>query len=263
MIPSIEFAGKTFTPYYVMSLIGITVCVILAFKDFKKTKLDDNNLIIMLFISAVGLLLGGHILYGITQIPFIIHLIENPDLITNFSDFISYFSQIFGGSVFYGGLFGALLSANICLNIMKEDKKIYARTLVPYIPLFHFFGRIGCFLGGCCHGLESKFGFVYRYSLNENINGHCLFPIQLVEATCNLILFFVLKKLAKDKNIGVNILPIYLFSYSIVRFVDEFFRGDEIRGVYFGLSTSQIISLIIFISMSIYFFKYFHKKIKL
>jgi phosphatidylglycerol:prolipoprotein diacylglycerol transferase len=28
------------------------------------------------------------------------------------------------------------------------------------IPLFHFFGRIGCFLGGCCFGVESSYGFI-------------------------------------------------------------------------------------------------------
>ena len=41
-------------------------------------------------------------------------------------------------------------------------------------------------------------------------------------------------------------------SYSVIRFILEFFRGDTYRGIYFGLSTSQIISIIIFISCLIY-----------
>ena len=34
--------------------------------------------------------------------------------------------------------------------------------------------------------------------------------------------------------------------YPVVRFTLEFFRGDEIRGFLFGLSTSQNISILLF-----------------
>ena len=36
---------------------------------------------------------------------------------------------------------------------------------------------------------------------------------------------------------------IYLVTYGIFRFVMEFFRGDEIRGIFFELSTAQWISV--------------------
>jgi phosphatidylglycerol:prolipoprotein diacylglycerol transferase len=40
--------------------------------------------------------------------------------------------------------------------------------------------------------------------------------------------------------------------YGVVRFTMEFFRGDDIRGIYFALSTSQWISIILsFISLSV------------
>ena len=39
---------------------------------------------------------------------------------------------------------------------------------------------------------------------------------------------------------------IYMLIYPVVRFILEFFRGDEIRGIWFGLSTSQWISIALF-----------------
>ena len=42
-------------------------------------------------------------------------------------------------------------------------------------------------------------------------------------------------------------LEIYLVSYSIIRFFTEFMRGDEVRGVYFKLSLSQWISILMLV----------------
>lgn len=40
---------------------------------------------------------------------------------------------------------------------------------------------------------------------------------------------------------------IYMMSYSLFRFVIEYFRGDLVRGVWYGVSTSQYISICIFV----------------
>ena len=59
-------------------------------------------------------------------------------------------------------------------------------------PLFHIFGRLGCFLSGCCFGVESSVGFVYHHCLIEEANGVSRFPVQLVEAFANLFIFLLL-----------------------------------------------------------------------
>lgn len=55
------------------------------------------------------------------------------------------------------------------------------------------------------------------------------------------------------------IVEIYLFLYAILRFILEFLRGDEIRGVVYNLSTSQIISIFILIFI---IFRFMFTKIK-
>jgi phosphatidylglycerol:prolipoprotein diacylglycerol transferase len=48
---------------------------------------------------------------------------------------------------------------------------------------------------------------------------------------------------ARNKRRNGTVLGIYLLFYTVVRFVLEFFRMDEIRGILLGLSTSQWISV--------------------
>ena len=116
----------------------------------------------------------------------------------------------------------------------------------PGLALFHCFGRIGCFLGGCCYGVESEHGVVFTNALIESVNGVPRVPVQLYEAAFELALFFTLWALLCKGVLKNRLLLVYLISYSVGRFILEFWRGDEYRGFIFGLSTSQIVSIIVF-----------------
>ena len=105
-------------------------------------------------------------------------------------------ATIFGGSVFYGGLLGGMAAGAIYCKKKKFNISEYSDIIAPGVPLFHFFGRIGCFFGGCCYGIESSFGYtVHGNELLSSVNDVQRFPVQLLEATLNLILFIVLARL--------------------------------------------------------------------
>lgn len=251
MIPNIVIFGKEFTPYVLMALCGVFVIGILACKKSRKCNIDENDTICVLLFSAIGVILFSHILYAITNIPLIIEIFQSIEKIDSVKKGLQVFVLIFGGSVFYGGLFGGLLVVKLYINYMHLDGERFIWLLTPFIPLFHFFGRIGCFLSGCCFGIESKFGITYKHSMVTEANHVSRFPIQLVEAAFNLLLFFILTKLQENEKAKSNLLKIYLLSYAVIRFIDEFFRGDSIRGIWLGLSTSQIISILIVLVISI------------
>ena len=69
-------------------------------------------------------------------------------------------------------------------------------------------------------------------------------PVQLFEAVCILLIFAMLLY-AERKNSTASLLRLYLGVYAICRFILEFCRGDALRGLWFGLSTSQWVSLAI------------------
>ncbi len=247
MFPYITVFGRVFTLYMIMSLIGIFVAGIFMCRLTKKRGLDDNDTIVLLLFSAIGVLLGGHILYGITNIKYIPYIFSAE----SFKEFVNAVTLVFGGSVFYGGLLGGLLAGAITIKLKKHEFAVFSDMAAVVIPLFHAFARVGCFLSGCCYGIESKFGFtVHNNTLVEGINGVSRFPVQLLEAILNVLLFLLLwymynRSLTSNALKG-KIMPIYLLLYSVIRFFDEFLRGDEIRGFLFGLSTSQLISIILF-----------------
>lgn len=251
MYPYFEIFNKKITTYGILSLIGIFVAAALACHEIKKHDKDYIDMIIVLLISSIGLVVFSHLLYGITNIDLLARMITHFDKIKGFNDFASRMGYIFGGSVFYGGLLGFLLVSYICIKKKKLNKKTYYDIFAFSIPLFHFFARIGCFLVGCCYGIESKIGFTFTNSPVESANHVHRFPIQLVESGFNLALFIMIYYLYKKNKIKGKLIYIYLLSYAFARFIFEFFRGDSYRGFLFGLSTSQIISVLIIVTIGI------------
>lgn len=262
MLPTISILGRNISTYSIMALLGIAFAVLLVwFMTRKRRDFDRVEIINIPAVAAVGAFLGAHILYGITHLDRLWWRICNTSRVfESWRSALFYFMDIFGGMVFYGGLIGGMLAGSLYCKRRKLDTSLYADILAPAIPLFHAFGRVGCFLGGCCYGIESSWGFVYENSPAVEANGVTRLPIQLFESAGNLIIVATLVILSY-KKVGRGILfPIYLVMYGILRIITEFFRGDEIRGFLFGISTSQWISAGLIIAASVAIVMSRHKK---
>ena len=98
-----------------------------------------------------------------------------------------------------------------------------AEAFVPGVPLFHCFGRIGCFMAGCCYGIptEGPLGITFTHSIVAP-NGVSLLPIQLIEAGANVITFIILLVFKKKLKRPLQNFGLYLLIYSIERFILNF-----------------------------------------
>ena len=245
MFPSFTFLGREIGLYGILSVVGILVTGTLMAREAKKRygiAVDDT--ILLLLCIVCGILIGGHLLYGVTRYTEIAEAFRRIGS-ESFSDFVKRILNAFGGSVFYGGMFGTLLAAVLFTRFSKSYQRGQAADLLSFgFPLFHVFGRIGCFFGGCCYGIECPFGFTVKENhFNPSIVGVSRFPVQLLESFCNLLIFLFLYALFRKKKFPGKLIYVYLPVYAAVRFCLEFLRGDLIRGLFFGLSTSQWISL--------------------
>ena len=157
------------------------------------------------------------------------------------------------GLTFFGGLLSGLLILMVSLKLFSLPLLNTLNILSLSFCIGHFFGRLGCFMAGCCYGspTDSVFGVVFpKNSLpydhyHELIKIH---PTQLYESIFVLAVFVFLTK-TKNKNPFY----IYLISYAVFRFLVEFVRSDN-RGVIFNqqlLSPSQMISIITVITCSV------------
>ena len=223
--------------YMVMALIGGFFAVCFIFSRIDKYEILFTDFIKMFLLCMIGGVVGSKVLFAITQIPWLIkHFsIENMILLIPQSGF-----------VFYGGLFGVIFTLMFLTRNDADMRKKVFEISVPAMPLFHAFGRIGCFLAGCCYGKKLSTPIVIGTIEFARI------PVQIIESRAECILFIVLFILSK-KNRDIDLLRIYLVIYAVIRFADEFLRGDKIRGIYGGVSTAQWISLII---LFVYGFEY-------
>lgn len=179
------------------------------------------------------------------------------------------------GHVFYGGLLGGFIAGAVfTLIAYPHDKKSFLKTAdAASICVANglWLTRIGCFFEGCCFGRPSQlFGIRFpqgsktMFTLFHIDPEHTslftdtqpLIPTQLIHSFSNLVIFIVLLKLAlsKDPKNPGYISAVFLLSYSVTRFIIEFLRYD-IRGSFLMFSTSQWISIILFIGGFILFKK--------
>ncbi|MBQ3842836.1 MAG: prolipoprotein diacylglyceryl transferase [Ruminiclostridium sp.] len=239
MLPGITIFGRFISSYALAALVGVFAACPFAIFTYKKRTGDGYPMLAMLLISAVGIFAGGGLLYGITNIDKWYLLSQAKD----FGEWWEYAKLIFGGSVFYGGLFGGMAVGAFVIKKRGYPADLMTDIAAPAVALFHGFGRIGCFLGGCCYGIEVPWGITFTHSLNEPANGVPRMPVQLFESGFEFLLFFVLWQLLRHDKLKGRLLSLYLIAYGIFRFLIEYFRGDTYRGFIFGMSTSQFISI--------------------
>lgn len=152
------------------------------------------------------------------------------------------------GFVFLGWAIGVLLFVSAWGRATRLGAKYLFDFYAPLLAIAQSIGRIGCFLGGCCYGVPSKFLGVHypEGSLPHNNCGDiALFPIQLVESVWLLGIFVVCVSI-KRKFAGAA----YLIGVSAGRIFFEYFRYDN-RGEVAGiscLSPSQMLSILLLIS---------------
>ncbi len=213
--------------YNICCFLGFAAAALLLAFRVKKYGVAPINAIQLCIFSAIGMLIGSRLLFVITKIP---------DLFSGTAAFTSVL--FFGGFVFYGGLFGALSAVKIYSVVRRIDVGQLYNMLTPCFLLFHSFGRVGCFLSGCCYGIEFPVGFEMLTS-----PGVIRFPVQLAESFCDILIFSAVLILEHRKGKRTDLLAVYMICYAVCRFLLEFLRGDEVRGYFLCFSTSQWIAL--------------------
>ena len=257
MYPLINIFGFEIQTYSVMAVIGFVLTAVLALNLGKRRNIPTEKSLMVTFVSAFGIFLGGHLLFALTNLQNIVKLISSGNF--SFSALMPYIS----GMVFYGGLFGAVVAVFLYTAKNKDVKRSDVFDIFAVsVPFFHIFGRIGCFFAGCCYGVESDFGITTYLNTSATHYGVSRFPVALVEAFINLLIFILIVSFFKRNKLKGKLVFLYLTIYAPARFALEFFRGDIIRGFILGLSTSQFISLLIISFICIYFLFYIKKKSK-
>ena len=202
-------------------------------------------------------------------------------VIENFRSFLPRPHEIFyihrGGVVFFGGLLAVVA---VLAHYLKKRKLKTARVfdiVAPALAIGLMFGRIGCFLNGCCFGdvcspdmpfavqfpkvvhhreIEGSPAFLYHANPAEDgglglIDKHKddrslpVHPTQAYSSACALALFVFLNWYFPRRKRDGDVALMFFTIYPCYRFVIEWLRDDN-RPWFTGLTTSQNIAVVMF-----------------
>jgi phosphatidylglycerol:prolipoprotein diacylglycerol transferase len=241
--------GLTIRWYGIMAALGFLAAVCVVQLKKKHANLKSDQISDLMLITIISGILGARTFY----------------VIEFWSQFKNNLWEIIrvdhGGLVFYGGF---ICSMTVIIFYCRKKKLSVISVMdivAPGVALGHALGRIGCFLNGCCYGKPGSNFMCVAYPAGshpaEKYPGIPLHPVQLYETFGNLIIFGIVFYFAGRLKKGMN-LSLYIILYGILRFSDEFYRGDH-TDFFLGIFTpAQTIGLVLIpagIALFIFFWK--------
>ncbi len=288
MYPTLfEVFGQPLPAYFSMLVLGFGTAIYLATRQARRMELDHDTIIDLGLFALIWGVVGARILHVIADGYFwdYVHLCTDPSLVEwhvtpaecdslagiwhadrgvcepSESDCFAWAAFWRGGLAYYGGLLAA--GAYGLYFLRRENFPVLKGVdLVGLtIPIGLFFGRMGCFLGGCCFGTQSDASWAVQFPEGtaayiahwkqgwlRSTSGFAdaslpVHPTQLYEAFgCLAIAAIGMLVIRPRKRFDGQIMLVFLGLYAVLRFVLEFYRADD-RGALVGLSTSQLIGV--------------------
>lgn len=163
-----------------------------------------------------------------------------------------------GGLVLYGGLIFASLTYLVHCRMRGVDPLKFADAAVPAVFVGVAFGRMGCFLNGCCFGDACDLPWavqfpaksvtwsvlVQRGFLDPDAPATMLLhPTQLYSSLNGLILAALTAAYYRYRAGDGSVVALAMMTYPVSRICVEILRGDEMGQLGTGLTISQLVSL--------------------
>ncbi len=214
----------------------------------KREKLDPEVILDMAFWVVFSGMVGARLFYCYEYWG---------QEIKTFWDILQYWK---GGIVFYGGIVGGSIAFLAYRRYRPFPLRPYMDVMAPSIAIGIFFGRIGCFLNGCCYGDACQLPWAVSFPKNSPPWQHHAFlkliprdalwslpihPTQIYAAVDGLVLLLLLSAYYPLRRRDGEVMGLLMITYPITRFLVEFLRNDE--GAFFaGMTISQNISVALF-----------------
>lgn len=243
MLPyGLEIFGCRFSAYGLSVAVGAFLAWLLLVRlnESEAQHLSEVRLFVLCLMFYAVFYLGAVLLGLITA------CISAPWLISAFSgSLLEFVALISSSKSLYGGLVFSMFLSPFFARLMGRSVGEILRLIVPMIPFLLFFGRLGCFMSGCCYGVEASWGLCFPEG--GAAPPHLpLVPTQLISAGAQLLLFVLLLALRQCLR-GEELALFYIGFYAPFRFVLEFWRGDAVPVGFFSLNQWISLALLLFI----------------
>jgi len=221
--------------YGVAIAVGLLIGLFLLRRDARRFGLDPDAIADAATVGFIVGLAGARATYVAMNWD---EFASNPIAIIAFWRGLS-------GFVFLGGFIPGLAVGLAAIKRRGIRPLAAADLAAPYVALVLAFGRVGCFMYGCCFGrpTDSPLGIVFppgspAWYAFGNTPVH---PTQLYSSANALVTFAVLYGLTRRRRPEGLILGVLCLWYGVFRFLVEFLRGDN--PLFRGLTPSQWVAI--------------------
>ena len=240
MYPDLFSIGPlAFHTYGLFVAIGFIAALLVTAKMARASGMSLHQVLDMAFLIVLCAIIGSRVMYILFNLTY---YVKNP------LDMLKFWE---GGLVFSGGLMASFLA--ITWYIKRHHLSFWgtADLWAPAAALGQGFGRIGCFMAGCCYGKHTDlpWGIIFSHPGSLAPLHVALHPTQLYAALSGFIIFLILLWLHPRKQFEGQVTLWFLILHSCARLLVERFRGDP-RGMLPGtdMSVTQLVTLLILVA---------------
>lgn len=163
-----------------------------------------------------------------------------------------------GGLVLYGGIILAGATYFFMCRMNKVDPLKFGDAMMPAVFVGIAFGRLGCFLNGCCYGNACSLPWAVQFPkesvpwnalvqrgflMPDAIQTMPLHPTQLYSSINGVILAVIMIAYYRYRKRDGSVIALAMMLYPISRICLEILRNDELGQLGTGLTISQLVSL--------------------
>jgi len=225
--------------YGVLLAIAFLVGTALGLREARRLGLDEDKLINVILVTLVASVIGARALY----------------VIEHLAEFRRQWGSVLalwqGGLTLYGGVVAGALAGLTAAQRFGLPRWLVADALTPSLALGTMFGRIGCFLNGCCYGRPTTLPWGVRFPASSfaalEFGDVPVHPSQLYNAAAGLALFTFFWLLRRRFRTPGVMFWSFLALFALVRIPIDVTRSYEpeavmVRGA-LQLTESQAFSL--------------------
>lgn len=234
-----------FGPLHVRSFgaamaVAFLVGTWLGVREARRLGLDEDKFVNVILVTLIASVLGARGLYVIE------HLAEFR------SEWGSVFALWQGGLTLYGGIVAGTFAGVVAARRFGLPRWLVTDALTPSLALGTMFGRLGCFLNGCCYGRPTSSPLGVKFPHDSfaylEFGDTPVHPSQLYNAAVGLLLFAGLWAVRKRVTVPGTLFWSFVWLFALARIPIDLTRAYEAESVLLragpiAVTESQLTSL--------------------
>jgi phosphatidylglycerol---prolipoprotein diacylglyceryl transferase len=244
------FGGLKVFGYGSMLVLAFVFSTWLAWWRAKRERLDPEVIVDIAFWLFLFGMIGARLFYCIEYWGVEIKTVW---------DALQYWK---GGVVFYGGIVGGTAAFFVYRHFKPFPLRPFLDVVAPSIAVGTLFGRLGCFLNGCCFGDTCQYPWAIAFPKYSPpwgqhvslglITRNAMYslpvhPTQLYSALDALVILLLLTAFYPLRRRDGEVMGLLMLTYPVTRFLIEYLRNDE-PAYFAGMTPAQNISVLLLFS---------------